>query len=120
MKYKFICPIFDCDVHLIIGDKSEALKFCDLELTNNHVGKCIEIYDKKTKKSLGYLVWVKDKKNFYIMVHETVHLTKQIFETHNIPFTPENDELIAYYQNYWIRRFWKVMSKTKGKKGNKK
>ena len=23
----------------------------------------------------------------------------------------ENDEIIAYYQNFWVRKFWHVMSK---------
>ena len=72
MKYKFICPIFEDEICLLIGGKSEADKFCSgLELTNNHRGKCTEIKD-KSDDTMGYLVWIKEPQLYQIMVHETV------------------------------------------------
>ncbi|GAI51578.1 unnamed protein product [marine sediment metagenome] len=50
------------------------------------------------------------------MVHETLHLVVRIFEQGGIPFNSENEEIIAYYQNYWIGKFWDKMSKFINKK----
>jgi len=112
MKYKFICPIFRDEVFLFIGDIDKAKKFCKgLEISPNHTGKCSEIQDKETKVE-GFLVWIDEPKNYNTMVHECLHLVSYIFKMHNIPFNETNDEIIAYYQNYWVRKFWNKMSKS--------
>ncbi|MHA1402007.1 MAG: hypothetical protein ACTSQE_16790 [Candidatus Heimdallarchaeaceae archaeon] len=96
---------------MIIGDKEIAKKFCDgLDLTSRHNGKCAEIKDKINGIS-GFLVWIDKPENYYTIVHECLHLTKIIFMYHGVPFNSENDEFIAYYQNYWVRKFWHKMSK---------
>ena len=112
MKYKFTCPIFDDEIYLIVGNSSEAKKFVKgFEVTDKHNGKCVEIEDVKSETACGFLVWVNRSDNYYTMVHECLHLVNMIFKFHGIPFTSDNDEIIAYYQNYWVRKFWNKMSK---------
>jgi len=117
MKYKFICPLFQIGVYLILGDKKQ-LKSFDCYEEDCHDAEChtldIEKYDDKGNlyfKSRKLLVWIQDEDDYYAIVHETVHLVKRIFEIMGIPFNEENDEMIAYYQNYWVRTFWHKMSK---------
>jgi hypothetical protein len=114
IKVKFICPIFHDDIYLMTGNKDAANKFCSgLDLTDKHRGKCAEMADDSSKLPGGFLVWVDKNENFYTMVHETLHLAKTVFEYHGVPFNQENDEFIASYQNYWVRKFWITMSKGK-------
>jgi len=117
MRYKFICPLFKIAVWLVLGDKKQ-LKTFDCYEEGLHDAEChtldIERYDKNGElcfQTRRLLVWVETKNDWDAMVHETVHLVKRIFEIMGIPFTPENDEIIAYYQNYWVRTFWHKMSK---------
>jgi hypothetical protein len=120
MKYKFVCPIFGIRVYLVIGDKKQLKAFHCYE---------IDFYDAETHfvevehvnasglpeegiKSSWLLVWINKDDDYHAMVHETVHLVKRIFGIMGIAFDETNDEMIAYYQNYWVRKFWNKMSKS--------
>ena len=105
MKYKLICPLFQVKVLLVSGDKKQLEKFVDDFGDNEHDAECHTIYDKASKID-GFLVWIKDPMDYNGIVHETMHLIKRIFECMGIPFNLENDEIMAYYQNYWVRKFW--------------
>ena len=101
MKYKFICPIFRIEVWLCMGNKEKD------EGYSASVGTVT-----KDSGDIDHItVWIEKPDNYNDMVHETIYLTKRIFEIVSIPFTAENDEIIAYYQNYWVRKFWNKMSK---------
>jgi len=118
-RFKFICPIFQDEIFLFIGEKEKAEQFCGgLNLTTNHRGKVVEMFNSDETRT-GFLVWVDCFKNYHTMVHETLHLTGLIFKFHGVPFTADNEEMIAYYQNYWVRKFWHKMSKFIDKKENK-
>jgi len=115
-KYKFSCPLFQIRVYLVVGDKKQLEAFHVYD-ENYHDAEChsIEVEEIESDGSTGLksrhlLVWVKEHDDYYGMVHETVHLVKRIFEIMGIPFNEENDEIIAYYQNYWVRKFWRVMA----------
>lgn len=117
MKYKFICPIFQIKVYLVIGDKKQLKSFHCYE-EDYHDAEChnIEVEEINSDGSEGIknrhlLVWIKENEDYHGMVHETVHLVKRIFEIMGIPFNDNNDEIIAYYQNYWVRKFWHKMGK---------
>lgn len=107
MKYKFICPLFRIEVRLLVGDKKKLkvdwlYENCYCAITSTVT---------KDNGVLEYItVWVEKANDYNSMVHETVHLTKRIFEMMGIPFNETNDEIIAYYQNYWVRKFWNKMS----------
>ncbi len=105
-----MCPLFRVPVYLILGDKKQLES-----ITENHRESCFNaehhiLYDDKDIVK-GFLIWLEIKDDYMGMVHETIHLVKGIFETVGIPFNSENHEIIAYYQNYWTRKFWDKMSK---------
>jgi len=102
MKFKFICPIFRIEIRLYVGKKPPHIENC--------YSACCDTVVKDDDSLDHILVWVEKPDNYNDMVHETLHLTARIFELVNIPFTSENDEIIAYYQNYWVRKFWHKMS----------
>lgn len=111
---RFRCPMFEIDINFIIGDRKDVEKFADnTNITDFTGGGCWQIEKKEEKKLIArsYLIWITDVTEFYHMVHETLHLTKMIFDLHGVPFNSGNDEMIAYYQGYWVRKFWHIMSK---------
>lgn len=57
-----------------------------------------------------YIVWVEEKRDFYTLLHESVHLVKRIMVHRDIPFNDKNDELIAYYLTFWFRKLWRAMN----------
>jgi len=109
-KYKFICPLFRIKVYLILGDKKQLKSITENWEENHYNAETHVLYDDKSITK-GFLVWLKEKDDYYGMVHETVHLVKRIFEAMQIPFNEDNHEIIAYYQNYWVRKFWDKMCK---------
>jgi len=116
MKYKFECPLTSIPVTLVIGDKIQIQKMVSDKIEKNcHDAEVCTLMDDEDIVK-GILVWVEDKDSFYSMIHETVHLVRQIFEITGMPFTSDNDEVIAYYQNYWVRKFWNKMSGPKKKR----
>jgi len=117
MIYKFICPLFQIGINLVTGDKKQLKRFECYEEAY-HDAEChtidIEKYDKNGEMNLKIrriLIWIEKSDDYNGMVHETIHLVKRVFEIMGVPFTAENDEIIAYYQNYWVRTFWHKMSK---------
>lgn len=106
MELKFKCPVFGAKLTVYIGAKSE-FKFLDQSKTT---GATTFIYEVETldgvKKGNEYSIWISDGKNWLYLVHECLHLVKNIFEYANIPFNANNHELIAYYQTYWVKTIW--------------
>lgn len=111
MKYKFKCPLIRCSVQLVTGDRSQLKNIDGIDEKDNFDCFCSEVYGKTDGTIKYFLVWINNNQDYNGMVHETIHLVKKIFEVTNIPFNAENEEIIAYYQNYWVRTFWNKMSK---------
>ena len=113
-KFNFVCPIFKVDVCLNLGEinKEKPPKIFNAEYIpkEDSLAECT-IITNDNGVELAYHVWIKDKTDYHSMVHETVHLVEYILKKKNIPFSSENQELIAYYQNYWVRKFWNKMGK---------
>lgn len=57
-----------------------------------------------------YIIRV-EHNDFYTLAHECIHLVKHIFTDRGVPFRPENDETIAYYHGYWLKRLWRLTAK---------
>jgi len=67
----------------------------------------------------GYIVWLVHPDDFYVLLHETVHLIRYIFEERGIGTDLEyNDEVIAFYQMFWFRKLWRWFGNLK-EKGDK-
>ena len=109
-KFKFICPIFRQEIRFILGDIKQLKNVPDLIDYKNLIAFCHTVLDEGGNVDY-FLVWVAESVDYNSMVHETVHLVKRMFTAVNIPFNSDNDEIIAYYQNYWVRKFWNKMSK---------
>lgn len=71
----------------------------------------IDEVDGKGRKTREYMVVVEDNKAFYVLLHETHHLTTHIMHDRQIPIRQDNDEIAAYIQNYWFRTLWRFMNK---------
>ena len=109
-KFKFICPIFRIEVILILGDKKQLVNIVgNYEPKEHHNAECI--LKKDGNLVTGIFVWVEERDDYFSIVHETIHLARIVFQVMNIPFNSDNEEIIAYYQNYWVRKFWNKMSK---------
>ena len=109
------CPIYRVTVHFLTGDSKKAEKFCKgLALEDGWAAGGVWEIEKKNKDNMiekEFLVWIEDKTNFFYMVHETAHLVQRIFEFVGVTYSQTNKEAIAYYQEYWVRKFWHVMDK---------
>jgi hypothetical protein len=99
---KFYEPVLFSDVVVKIGDPVRG------ELSGS-----TETQEKITKKGkeVRYLITLQSNKDYYCLAHECLHLVKRIFTDRGIPFNEQNDEMIAYYQSYWIKRIWRSMPK---------
>jgi hypothetical protein len=53
-----------------------------------------------------YELTMKDKRDFYTLVHESVHLVVHIFNDRGLPFEARNHEFIAYYLESLVQRIW--------------
>jgi oligoendopeptidase F len=60
-----------------------------------------------------YYVWVENLKDLPVLVHETLHLVKNILVQREIPFNETNHELIAYHLEYWFETLSKLANKKK-------
>jgi len=115
MKKKLYDPVFIADVILITGDWND-IKMHGQMLNPDGALLSGSVSVIETKNKLGqiqreYLIHIEDPKDFYTLLHETVHLVKTIFTDRGIPFTVENDEMIAYYQSFWFKKLWRILSK---------
>lgn len=66
--------------------------------------------DKKGRRTREYLIIVEGKKDFYTLLHETVHLTQHILRDRMISVREDNDEVFAHYQTYWFKQLWRFMN----------
>ena len=118
LHYVYRDPVFQVDVHLRTGSRKKVEKFCNnLNINDYNAAGCwtMEIVKKDGRQS-AYLIWLRDKTNYYHLAHEALHLVKMIFKDRGIEFTSDNDEMIAYYQEYWLRRFWGSISRSRKRK----
>lgn len=51
-----------------------------------------------------YYIWVCSSKNIVSISHELIHLTTRIMKDIGLPINYKNDEFIAYYHSYWLRK----------------
>jgi len=111
----FYEPVFYTHVTFLVGPlelvneyfSKKKLIVGDLK---NYNGMTMDIGCEDIKKRSIYL-WVRRKDDFYSLQHETIHLIKYACDHVGIDFRAENDEFIAYYQNYWFKQLWRCMAK---------
>ena len=112
---KLYDPVFLADVTFLYGgsisdltswyNKKKITSDCDPKLQGY-----VELldYTKKDKTvERSYIIRIEEK-DFYTLSHECIHLVRHILDDRGIPFSPQNDEVIAYYHNYWLKRLWRL------------
>lgn len=108
MRYKFFDPLFYANVWLLIGSREEFNEELDNSIHETDQALTIQMTNGDVTR---FYVWLKNCSRYYNMVHETLHLAHRILNHASIDITNDNIELVAYYQNYWVRKFWHKMSK---------
>ena len=107
--------VFLVDVIALSCDREQAQKSLDklgIEYTLHGDGGCFVI-----PKSLGFVVWLSDPRDFYVLLHETVHLVNFILESKGINVNLANEEeVFAYYQSFWFRKLWRFFGNVKDEK----
>jgi hypothetical protein len=111
MKKKLLSDdVFLVDVYAITGTREEAQKFIDKEGVGQTLGGsgcCYALPDNK-----GFVLWLMYADDFYVLMHETLHLVVAIFEAKGINVNLANEEeVIAFYQSYWFRKLWRWFGK---------
>lgn len=61
-----------------------------------------------------YVIWIGDKKNISVLVHEILHLVMNIMRDKEVKIDVDNQEPFCYYVDHWIDRILKAL------KGGKK
>jgi len=127
LRKTFICELFRSKVYFYVGMPYEdaLLHFV------NTVGIEVDPLFKKPSPMMygcvlfdregacgNYMVWLADD-DYYAMTHECVHLAYRILETNQIALNEHTQEFYANYVEFWVRKFWKAISK-QSKAGRKK
>lgn len=95
-------PVFSTDVILSTG-KIDGEPLAGYVQTEDETTRDGRIFRR-------YHIHIEDPHDFYTLLHESTHLVRRIMTDRGIPFTPENDEVIAYLQTYWFKRLWRRLS----------
>lgn len=102
-EIKLYDKVFLADVEIVVGRVNNNIHLGEVE--------SVDVVTKDDKIFRKYRVFLENKKDFYTLIHETVHLVEKIFTDRGIAFTKENGELIAYYQTYWFKEIWRKINK---------
>ena len=119
-------------LHRIVDERYNAKVFfahnCSheevAELLNKHLKtKAIEFPEWKcmgggtaaieNKSNFAYIIWVREDKAFYTIVHECFHLVWRIFHDRFINCDFDNQEAFAYYMDFWVRTLWRIVHNKK-------
>lgn len=111
---KFYDEVFKVEVTFLNGHKPEDVNKW-FEKNNIEKDDDIDIvYDNgglwKTEGH-GLILWVKEFADYYVITHEAVHLVYEIMNNKGIPINRENDEVVSYMVEYWVRTLWRHVSK---------
>lgn len=99
----FYDPIFFAEVQVVVGEVETKTRSGELEIRERDL--------KDGSVETRYILYLLDKKDFYTLMHECLHLVKHVFVSRMVPFNETNDELIAYYHSYWFKRLWRWVNK---------
>ena len=57
----------------------------------------------------GWVVWIKDSKDFSTLAHEVIHLVYNIFAFKNIDIKV-SEEVFAYYHAFWFKKIKDILN----------
>ena len=105
-------PIYLNKVLVIVGNRYDLQKYLDENYTKE------EWHWDVTKYNGSYLglqdrmlwLWIEDSANWYVLVHECIHLVLDIYKRAKVNTNIALDqEPFAYYHGYWIRTIWEYL-----------
>lgn len=106
--YDWVKEEFDCDLSNLDEDVVNADGFT-VNLgdagTDGYIVIALKDFRRKLKRKHNIAVGV--------LTHECLHAVKAIFESRGIPFTPENEEVIAYAQEHLVESVLNELSNKK-------
>lgn len=106
MNKRFSCPLTKQTVNLYYLDNTEDLsKKHNLPDTSK-----VKAFVFSNEGSF-HVVFLKQYYTTGTLVHETVHLVNFIFEHIGQRLDSINDEIQAYYTQYWFEKFYKEIEK---------
>ena len=65
------------------------------------------------KEHAYYILWIRERKAFYTLVHECFHLTWRVFHDRFINCDYDNQEAFAYCQDFYVRTLWRIITSLK-------
>lgn len=108
---QFVCPIYDYRVYAISGTENQVraylLRYFDSTLDEPNlegdVGAHIILPQNK-----GSVIWIRDTRDFYTLLHETTHLVLRIFKQKGVllDFTDDHEHF-TYYLEFWFKNLWR-------------
>ena len=98
----FTCPLFNVKAQLLVGKRtreqadaiSESWGYTDKGM----VARAFFVYN--PDNLIDCLIWV--EKPVFI-THEAYHLVQWVLSSRGIPSGKKNEELVAYYMEYWTK-----------------
>ena len=116
---KFYEPLFKVQVLCITDCGSDELKVYlkkkkinikDFDCMDGFTAHLEELQEKDIDGgySTYHVLWIKDKKQFYSLLHETIHLVWQVMEERGIK---ASDEIAAYCTEWWFKTLWSFINK---------
>lgn len=114
---KFYEPLFKVEVWLLTGYepveiekwfKSRKIERDDQIDISEDIGGYWRIPE---NSKYPHIVWVRKFDNYYTLTHELVHLALAIMKNKGIPVDLANEEMIAYLVEYYVKTFWREISK---------
>lgn len=100
-----------------LGEAKKELKkykidFTDPEVEANGIMCSFDKKDyPKMSSGIALFMWIRSRKDFYTLLHETTHLVVKVFELSNIDINSFTTENFAFYHEFWFKKLWHEMSK---------
>lgn len=113
LRYKVIKePVFFCVVHVFLGGTYEEYRKKLEKLKIKHPDTVREAFnggndvlisgETGLSDQTDRFIWIKDQKDLSTIHHECIHLALQIMESKGVPTNKLNEEVIAYYSEFWF------------------
>lgn len=118
MKIKrFFDKVFIVDVTALSGTKEEVNKWLKKNGSDYQLIDAVEGFCRHEDKK-AYWIWIKNPKDFYVLLHETLHLVGMATEANGVGAClmrnpTEVDETLAYYLSYWFKELWRFYGNIK-------
>lgn len=105
-------PVYLVDIHFVFGSSESRDEYIkktfDKEFhhcyADDHVLGSTSAFSHEEPRMRGhYLIWVKNKKDSYTLIHECFHAVIMVLGDCGVHLQPDNSDAGAYYIEYLVR-----------------